>query len=126
MYNSSRNTYNKCLLKEHIYSKKVTVYRNDEVECIIAGIPRGHKHLRLIIVFKDQVIIVHEATVAAIVRAFTNIVLHPIRRAILFLKRNVSSLKKPGYADIQQVETCINEEDLLDIIDEVLEKTKIS
>lgn len=126
MYKASHNTCNKYLLKEHIYSKKLTVYRNDEVKCIIAGIPRGHKHLRLIMIFKDQVIILHEATVAAIVRAFVNIVLHPTKKAILFFKRNVSSVKKPGYADVQQIETCINEEDLLDIIDEVLEKAKTS
>jgi len=57
----------------------VKFYKNEDVIKVVGIIPEGHHHLRLLIFFKDQVIILYEATVAAIVRAYVNIVLHPTK-----------------------------------------------
>ncbi|WFO76405.1 hypothetical protein J4526_09545 [Desulfurococcaceae archaeon MEX13E-LK6-19] len=104
--------------------KKIRIYRNDEVEGVIAGIPRGHYHLRMAIVLKDQVIVLHEATVAAIVRAYVDIVTHPTRRAVAMVKRTVDKTKKHGYASVQQVDADVDEDNVLDIIEKMLEVSK--
>jgi len=81
------------------------VYRNTDVEKIVAAIPRGHKHLRLALFLKDQVIVLQEATVAAIVRAYINIIAHPLRKGVVLERRNLCSKeKKPGYAEFQLIE----------------------
>lgn len=94
--------------------------RNADVARIIAGIPRGHYHLRLVIEARDGTrIVLHEATVAAIVRAYANIVMHPTRRA-LELVQACPETRKPGYARHQLVESPRGEEEVLDELEEVL------
>ncbi len=56
------------------------VYRNEDVLEIIAAIPHGHQHTGFLIRFKDQEILLQEATVAALVRAYVLVSLHPLRR----------------------------------------------
>jgi len=86
--------------------KEIKVYRNSDIVKVVAFIPPCHRHLRLVLITKEQVIVLHEATVAAIVRAYIDITTHPTRRAVEYgqvkLERN---LKKPGYADHQLIET---------------------
>lgn len=101
---------------------KIKVYPNSSVKKIIAGIPKKHKHLRLIIEFNDQTIILHEATVAAIVRAYINIVAHPVKRAILYEQAILDDrVKKKGYAKYQLVEKQdIDEDTVLERINKIL------
>ncbi|WP_276813833.1 hypothetical protein, partial [Desulfurococcus amylolyticus] len=62
-----------------------------------------HRHVRLILKLSDQIIILQEATVAAIVRAYLNIALHPTRKYIRLVKRCLSDLKQ-GFAKTQLME----------------------
>lgn len=81
----------------------VKIYRNSDVEEIVGCIPEGHEHLRLIIKLKDQTIVLQEATVAAIVRAYISIVTHPSRKLVRMKLRRIDE-RKPGYADYQLLE----------------------
>lgn len=103
-------------------SVDVKVYSNNRVKEILAAIPKGHTHLRLALVLDDQVIILHEATIAAIVRAYTNIVLHPYRRGLRLIGRYIdSSERKHGYAHYQLVEdTSYDEDDIVKALMDLL------
>lgn len=94
-------------------TKNVLRYRNCDVERIVAIIPREHKHLRVIIELPDQVIVFSEATIAAIVRAYVNIVAHPQKKSVeLVLRRFKPSEIKPAYAECQLIESTATEEEL--------------
>ena len=94
-------------------ARKVLIYRNCDVERVVAIIPEGHKHLRLIIEFRDQTIVLQEATVAAIVRAYVSTVAHPTRRSIELVMREFKPGEvKDGYALCQLIETPTPEEEL--------------
>ncbi len=98
----------------------VKVYRNEDVRKITAFIPPGHRHVRILLELSDQIIVLQEATVAAIVRAYIDIITHPTRRAVELVSRQVpSSERKQGYAEFQLVESNKTEEE---IIREVLER----
>lgn len=90
----------------------VKVYRNEDVERVIAFVPPGHKHVRLLIELKDAAVVLQEATVAAIVRAYVDVVTHPTRRAVELVSRRLSE-RKEGYAEVQLVETGRGEEEVL-------------
>jgi hypothetical protein len=62
-------------------SSNIRVYGNKDVLRVIGLIPPNHVHMRLIIVFKDQVIVLQEASAAAIARAYVEITTHT-RRAV--------------------------------------------
>ncbi|HIP57577.1 MAG TPA: hypothetical protein EYH02_05910 [Ignisphaera aggregans] len=90
------------------------IYRNEDVKRVIAFIPPGHRHVRLLIELKDQTILLQEASVAAIVRAYIDVVTHPNRKAIeLTISRLPSSERKPGYAEYQLIESGRSEEDVI-------------
>lgn len=94
--------------------KPVRTYRNSDVERVVGLVPEGHVHLRLIIEFRDQVIVLHEATVAAIVRAYVDVVTHPTRRAVELVRTSVErGAGKPGYARDQLIESGRSEEEVL-------------
>ncbi|MEM0094111.1 MAG: hypothetical protein QW753_07075 [Thermofilum sp.] len=88
------------------------VVRNEEVSRIVAFIPPGHTHVRLILELGDQTLILQEATVAAIVRAYISITTHPLRRAVELAAAKPSA-RKPGYAEHQLLETGKPEEEVL-------------
>ncbi len=100
--------------------KEVKIYRNSDVEAIIAGIPRGHYHIRMMLVFKNQAIVLHEATIAAIVRAYIDIITHPLRRAVVMYRRRLTE-KKHGYAQDQLIEVDkINQDEVVDFLTRLL------
>ncbi len=70
------------------------VYRNEDVLEIIATIPRGHYHTRFLIRFKDQEILLQEATVAALVRAYVLVSLHPLRRGLILRNKLMEKYEK--------------------------------
>lgn len=101
------------------------VYRNSDILKIAAFIPPCHKHLRLAIVTKDQVIVLHEATVAAIVRAYIDITTHPIRRAVEYTHVKLDkNAKKQGYAEDQLIEVNEAESTIIDKWGKVLKLEK--
>ncbi len=88
----------------------VRLYPNECVKRIVAFIPPGHHHARFIIEIGNDKIVLHEATVAGIVRAYAMVALHPTRRAIeLEVKRLSAREKKHGFAQWQLVETSRDE-----------------
>ncbi len=95
------------------------VLRNMDVKRIIAGIPRGHKHLRLVLESTSGIIVLHEATVAAIVRSYINIVAHPVRRG-LELVGTIPDNIKPGYAEHQLLESNRSEREILEELETIL------
>uniref|UniRef100_A0A7C4FHD1 Uncharacterized protein n=1 Tax=Ignisphaera aggregans TaxID=334771 RepID=A0A7C4FHD1_9CREN len=90
------------------------VYRNSDVLKVVGFIPPGHTHMRLAIVLRDQVIVLQEASVAAIVRAYVDIVTHPTRKAVEFTQVRLSGdSKKPGYAEYQLIESNRSEDEVV-------------
>lgn len=82
-----------------------TVFSNSEISHALLGVLKGHRHLRLALTTNDgETIVLQEAAVAAIVRAYTTIKTHPFRRAVRMISTPLSDRKK-GYAEHQLVET---------------------
>jgi len=100
----------------------VKVYSNEDVEEIVAAIPQNHRHIRVLIRFRDQEIVLQEATVAAITRAYLSILLHPTRRGVVLRKIELNaSIRKPGYAEHQLMEVSDSEEEAVEIITRIIE-----
>lgn len=79
--------------------------RTKDVKRVLLGVPRGHRHLRLALELRDgRVIILSEATVASIVRAFVTLYTHPSMRALELVGSLVAD-RKPGYAEYQLLES---------------------
>lgn len=63
----------------------------------------------------DQVIVLHEAAVAALVKTYAIVATHPTRRAVELESRRLPKKgRKLGYAEWQLLETGRNEEDVLE------------
>ena len=88
------------------------IYENKDVKRIIAFIPPKHLHTRLYVEFKDQSIVIQEATLAAILRAYINVAQHPIKRAYELESVKVKD-RKPGYSEYQLIESGRDEEEVL-------------
>jgi len=93
-------------------NSKPIVFRNSDVKRIVAFIPRGHKHIRLYIEFNGMKIILQEAIVAAIVRAYVNVKNHPIRKAYELVSQRLTE-RKEGYAEYQLIESNRGEDEIL-------------
>jgi len=101
------------------------IYRNEDVEEIVVAVPSGHQHARFLIKLVDQEIVLQEATVAALVRAFTNIVLHPWRRGVVLKKKLLSNgEKKHGFAKYQLIEVPDSEESAVETITMLLKSVE--
>jgi predicted hydrolase (HD superfamily) len=98
----------------------VKIYRNEDVEEIIAAVPNGHYHVRFLIRFKDQEILLQEATVAAIVRAYALTALHPVRRGIVLRRKILSKDKKKGFASAQLIEEYGSEDEAISYITRIM------
>ncbi len=106
-------------------NKVVKVYRNEDVERVIAFIPRGHMHIRVLVEFKDQVVVLQEASIAGILRAYINIHTHPYRKAIeLVSKRIPKEARKVGYAEYQLLETNKSEKEILNEVESITDMNK--
>ena len=79
-------------------------FRNSDIKSVTMGIPNGHRHLRTIIKTEKGNFVFQEATIAAIVRAYTTIKTHPQKKGIRLIGQETPDRKK-GYAPYQLVET---------------------
>ncbi len=79
-------------------------FRNSDIKSVTVGVPDGHRHLRTIIETDKGNFVFQEATVAAIVRAYTTIKTHPQLMGIRLAGQETSDRKK-GYAHYQLIET---------------------
>ena len=83
----------------------MTSIRNEDILSALLAVPDGHRHLRLALTTRDgEIIVLQEAAVAAIVRAYTTIKTHPVRRAVKLESAPIAGRKK-GYAEHQLIET---------------------
>ncbi len=99
----------------------VKIYHNEDVEKIVAGIPDKHYHVRFAIYFKDQVIVLQEAIVAALVRAYAYTAIHPLRRGVILEGKNLSKdEKKHGFAYYQLIEKPRSEDEAVETITRLL------
>lgn len=57
------------------------IIRNEDIERVLIGVPKGHKHLRVYMKLKDAALILQEATIANILRAYLTIKTHSTIRA---------------------------------------------
>ncbi len=80
------------------------ILRNEDIREIILEVPGGHRHLRTTIYLKDgEEIVLQEATVANLVRAFVSIKTHPLKKKIILKGRKVDE-RKEGFAEWQLIE----------------------
>ncbi len=80
------------------------IIRNEDVREILAEIPAGHRHLRTTILLQDGTeLVLQEATVSALVRAYVGIKTHPTRTSVRMVGARLSG-HKDGYAEWQLLE----------------------
>jgi len=88
------------------------VIRNEDIEQVLIGTPKGHKHLRVCVKLKEKTIILQEATIANISRAYITIKTHPTVKALQLERKVIPADKaKEGYAKHQLLEIQRNEEE---------------
>jgi len=99
----------------------IKIYRNEDVEEVVVAIPRNHRHVRVLIKLRDQGIVLQEASVAAIARAYLSVLLHPSRRGIILKNARISEReRKPGYAEYQLIEIPNSEEEAVNIMTSIV------
>ncbi len=85
-------------------SETLTI-RNEDVKELFIEVPEGHQHLRTTLVLQNGTrIVLQEATVANLVRAFVTIKTHPVITR-LHLKGQRIEQRKEGFAQWQLLET---------------------
>lgn len=101
----------------------IRILKNEDVTKVIAYIPPGHVHTRVMIVLRDgDIIVLQHATVDGIIRAFTSVSLHPVRKAFELVGKYIpKSKRKPGFAEWQLIESGRNENDVLNEVTKLLE-----
>jgi len=101
----------------------VKVFKNEDVVKVIAFIPHGHTHTRLMLMLRNgEVIVFQHATVDAIIRAFTSVSLHPTRRAFELVGKHIpKKQRKTGFAEWQLLESQRSESEILAEVSKMLE-----
>jgi len=81
------------------------IIKNEDMDSVLLAVPEGHRHLRLALTTKDgKKVVLQEAAVAAIVRAYVTVKTHPQMRAIKLISAKPEHLKE-GYAADQLIES---------------------
>jgi len=107
---------------------KIRIIRNEDVNRVLIGVPKGHKHLRISIELKNGLVLIfQEATIANILLAYTTVKTHPnIRAQELETKTLTANLQKDEYAVHQLLETPKKNEDVESELKELFEKGELS
>lgn len=102
------------------------VIRNEDVEEILIGVPKNHKHLRVCMKIRDKTLIFQEATIANLVRAYITVKTHPTLKALkMKRKRLTEEERKSGYAEHQLLEMAENEEEIEKEITKLLQEAQL-
>ncbi len=95
--------------------------RNRDVDRVLIGVPRGHKHKRVILKLRNgSIIILHEATAENLARAMVEVEMHPSREAISLRGRELD-IRKQDYDKYQLLEEDLPEDLIVDEITEIIE-----
>jgi len=98
------------------------VYPNDGISRILMGVPEDHSHLRTIIeTNKGETLVFQEATIAALVRAYTDIKTHPRKTGVELALKELESTKT-GYAPFQLMETKNSKRSIADKLKKIFPK----
>ncbi len=100
---------------------RVRILKTSDVMRVIAFIPPGHRHTRVLIELRTgERLILQQATVDGIIRAYASVALHPSRKACELILRHLSSAeRKEGFAKWQLIESERNEDDVMREITEI-------
>ena len=96
---------------------------NDQVDRVLMGVPKDHAHVRTVIEIGDTRLILQEATIAGIVRAFTTLNTHPTLRGIELVQRKCEH-RKEGFAAHQLLASDKPSEDVCIEIRAILRNTQ--
>ena len=78
--------------------------KNEDIKEILVEIPEGHRHIRTKITLQDDTeLVLQEAAVANITRAYITVKTHPQKESVKLKGRQLTD-KKDGYADWQLLE----------------------
>ena len=78
--------------------------KNEDIKEILVEIPEGHKHIRTKIILQDDTeLVLQEAAIANIARAYITVKTHPQKESVKLKGRQLTD-KKDGYADWQLLE----------------------
>lgn len=92
------------------------MYRNSDIKAIYAFIPPGHRHVRFMVEAGEEIIVLQEATVAGLVRAYAMTALHPVNKGIVLRTERIPSPpRKQDFAEYQVLEETLGEEALKEI-----------
>ena len=80
------------------------IIRNEDVEEVIAEIPEGHLHLRIVVrLTNGQQFVFQEATAAALSRAYVTVKTHPTLCKVRLTGKKLEE-RKEGFAEWQLME----------------------
>jgi predicted hydrolase (HD superfamily) len=101
----------------------VKIIRNEDVEKVLIGVPKGHKHLRVYLKLRDDSgLIFQEATIANILRAYVTVTTHPVTRAQELKMQTLSkTLQKRGFARHQLLQTSRSQEEIEEELEKLLD-----
>ena len=104
----------------------VCMIRNEDVEQVLIGIPKDHKHVRVCLKLKNkQVLIFQEATIANILRGYITVKTHPtIKSQKLSLKALPKTERKEGFAVYQLLESRIQDEEVEEEISQLVKEAR--
>ena len=106
---------------------KIHIIRNEDVETVLMGVPKGHKHLRVCMKLKNgTILMLQDATIANISRVYVTLKTHPsIQAQELRMKTLTKEQRKEGYATHQLIETSRDSSEVKAELTEILEKGRI-
>jgi hypothetical protein len=82
------------------------IIKNSDVVELILAVPEGHQHLRATLRLADgSSIVLQEATVANLTRAYVTVMTSPTLTALRLEGRQVEAGLKEGYSPWQLIET---------------------
>lgn len=82
------------------------ILTNEEIKAIEISVPEGHQHLRTVLQLAGgEELVLQEATVANLVRAYLAVKTHPQRQRVRLVGRGLTAEeRKEGFADWQLLE----------------------
>ncbi len=96
------------------------VVRNRDIKKVLMGVPKGHEHMRVAFELVDgSTIVFHEATMENISRGIVEIEMHPTRRALSLIGKELDK-RKEGYSKYQLIEEDRDESEIVEELTELL------
>ena len=100
------------------------VIRVEDVNRLIAFIPKGHTHIRILLELNDgSLIVFQQALIDALIRAYVSVSLHPTKYAVELIKKRLDEkIRKHGFVKLQLVESSQNEDEVLEFAEKIYSK----